>query len=83
MELRKIELRKFSNTLSVLGEFYVTLLVAAPLIFVVMLAVMGILGGGGTGLLDPRLLLNLLTYVGIPLGSLSFLTLLDMISPRS
>jgi flagellar protein FlaJ len=83
MELRKIELRKFSNTLSVLGEFYVTLLVAAPLIFVVMLAVMGILGGGGTGLLDPKLLLNLLTYVGIPLGSLSFLMLLDMISPRS
>jgi flagellar protein FlaJ len=82
MELRKIELRKFSNTLSVLGEFYVTLLVAAPLIFVVMLAVMGILGGGGAGLTDPRLLLNLLTYVGIPLGSLTFLIILDMISPR-
>jgi len=82
MELRKIELRKFSNTLSILGEFYVTLLVAGPLIFVVMLAVMGILGGGGSGLMDPRLLLNLLTYVGIPLGSLSFLILLDIISPR-
>jgi len=81
MELRKIELRKFSDTLSILGEFYVTLLVAGPLIFVVMLAVMGILGGGGSGLMDPRLLLNLLTYVGIPLGSLSFLILLDMISP--
>jgi flagellar protein FlaJ len=81
MELRKIELRKFADTLSILGEFYVTLLVAGPLIFVVMLAVMGILGGGGSGLMDPRLLLNLLTYVGIPLGSLSFLILLDMISP--
>ena len=82
MQLRKIELRRFSDTLSILGEFYITLLVAGPLIFVVMLAVMGILGGGGSGLMDPRLLLNLLTYVGIPLGSLSFLILLDMISPR-
>jgi flagellar protein FlaJ len=81
MELRKIELRKFSDTLSILGEFYVTLLVAGPLILVVMLAVMGILGGA-FGLMDPRLLLNLLTYVGIPLGSLSFLIILDMISPR-
>jgi flagellar protein FlaJ len=82
MELRKIELRKFSGTLSILGEFYVTLLVAGPLIFVVMLAVMSILGGGGPGLMNPTLLLNLLTYVGIPLGSVSFLILLDMISPR-
>ena len=81
MELRKINLRKFSDTLSILAEFYVTLLVTGPLIFVVMLAVMGMLGGGGFGLMDPRLLLNLLTYLGIPLGSLSFLILLDIISP--
>jgi flagellar protein FlaJ len=81
MELKKITLRKFSDTLSILAEFYVTMLVAGPLIFVVMLAVMGMLGGGGSGLMDPRLLLNLLTYLGIPLGSLVFLILLDMISP--
>jgi flagellar protein FlaJ len=81
MELRKITLRKFSDTLSILAEFYVTLLVTGPLIFVVMLAVMGMLGGGGFGLMNPRLLLNLLTYLGIPLGSLSFLILLDIISP--
>jgi flagellar protein FlaJ len=82
MELKRISLRKFSDTLSILAEFYVTLLVAGPLIFVVLLAVMGMLGGGGSGLMDPRLLLDLLTYLGIPLGSLAFLILLDIISPR-
>jgi len=81
MKLKHIALKKFSDTLSILAEFYVTLLVAGPLILVVMLAVMGMLGGG-SGLLDPNLLLNLLTYIGLPIGSVVFLIILDMISPR-
>lgn len=81
MKLKHITLKKFSDTLSILAEFYVTLLVAGPLILVVMLAVMGMLGGG-SGLLDPNLLLNLLTYIGLPVGSIVFLIILDMISPR-
>lgn len=82
MRLKKIALQRFADTLAVLAEFYVVLLVAGPLIFVVMLGVMAMLGGGGQGLLDPRLLLYLLTYLGIPLGSIVFLILLDMVSPR-
>ncbi len=82
MRLKKIALRRFSDTLGVLAEFYVVLLVAGPLILVVMLGVMAMLGGGGQGLLDPRLLLYLLTYLGIPLGSIAFLILLDTVSPR-
>ena len=82
MKLKRIALRRFSDTLSVLAEFYVTLMVAGSLIFVVMLAVMAMLGGGGTGLLDPRLLLYLLTYIGLPVGSIVFLIILDMISPK-
>lgn len=82
IRLKKIALRRFSDTLGVLAEFYVVLLVAGPLIFVVMLGVMAMLGGGGQGLLDPKLLLYLLTYLGIPLGSIVFLILLDMVSPR-
>ena len=82
MKLKRIALRRFSDTLSVLAEFYVTLMVAGSLIFVVMLAVMAMLGGGGSGLLDPRLLLHLLTYIGLPIGSVVFLIILDMISPK-
>jgi len=83
MQQKKINLRRLADTLGVLAEFYVVLLVAGPLILVVMLAVMAMLGGGGViGMLDPRLLLYLLTYLGIPLGSIVFLILLDMITPK-
>ncbi|MEM2975016.1 MAG: type II secretion system F family protein [Candidatus Bathyarchaeia archaeon] len=81
-ELKRISLRRFADTLSVLAEFYVALLVAGPLLFVVMLGVMAMLGGGGYGLLNPVLLLNLLTYIAIPVGSLVFLIILDIFSPR-
>lgn len=79
---KRLALRKFSDTLGVLSEFYVTLLVAGPLIFVVMLAVMAMLGGGGLGFLDPTLLLMILTYIAIPVGSLIFIIILDAVSPR-
>jgi flagellar protein FlaJ len=82
MKLKQIALRRFSDTLSVLAEFYVTLMVAGSLIFVVMLSVMAMLGGGGFGMLDSRLLLYLLTYLGLPIGSVVFLIVLDMISPK-
>jgi len=83
MRLKRIALRRLADTLGVLAEFYVVMLVAGPLILVIMLAVMAMLGGGGViGMLDPRLLLYLLTYLGIPLGSIVFLILLDMITPK-
>jgi len=83
MRQKKISLRRLADTLGVLAEFYVVLLVAGPLILVVMLAVMAMLGSGGVvGMFDPRLLLYLLTYLGIPLGSIIFLILLDMITPK-
>jgi flagellar protein FlaJ len=82
MELKKLALKRFSDNLGVLAEFYVTLMVAGSLIFVVMLAVMSMLGGGGFGFLDSRLLLQLLTYIGLPVGSAVFLVILDMVSPK-
>lgn len=82
MRLKKIALRRLGDTLGVLAEFYVVLLVAGPLILVVMLAVMAMLGGGIPGLLNPRLLLYLLTYLGIPLGSIVFLIMLDIVTPK-
>ena len=82
IKLKRIALRKFSDTLGVLSEFYVTLLIAGPLIFVVMLAVMAMLGGAELGMLNPNLLLMLLTYIGIPVGSVIFIIILDALSPR-
>jgi hypothetical protein len=47
-----------------------------------MLAVMAMLGGGGLGMLSPDLILNLLTYLGIPIGAIIFLIILDAASPK-
>ncbi|MEM2972330.1 MAG: type II secretion system F family protein [Candidatus Bathyarchaeia archaeon] len=82
MRLKRISLSKFSDTLSVLSEFYVALLVTGPLLLVIMLAVMVMLGGGSLGGLSPDLLLMLLTYIGIPVSSIMFLIILDAVSPK-
>jgi flagellar protein FlaJ len=82
MRLKRINLKKYSDTLSMLSEVYVTLLLTGPLFLVIMLVVMSMLGGGGFGILSPDLLLELLTYMGIPLGAIAFLIVLDTLSPK-
>jgi flagellar protein FlaJ len=82
MKLKRISLRKFSDTLSILSEFYVALIVTGPLLLIIMLAVMEMMGGGFLGMLSSNLLLSLLTYLGIPLGSIMFLIILDAVSPK-
>ena len=54
------------ESLSAIAEIYILVLVAMPLLFVVLLATLGMIGSGGMGM-DPALILYLLTYVGIPL----------------
>jgi flagellar protein FlaJ len=82
MRLKRISLKKYSDNLSMLSEVYVTLLLTGPLFLVIMLVVMAMLGGGGFGILSPDLMLELLTYVGIPLGAIAFLVILDAVSPK-
>lgn len=82
MKLKRISLSKFSDTLSILSEFYIAILVTGPLLLVITLTVMAMLGGGSLGVLSPDLLLVILTYIGIPLGSTMFLIILDAISPK-
>ena len=82
MKLKRISLKKFSDTLSILSEFYVTILLTGPLVLMIMLATMAMLDGGSLGILSPDLLLNLLTYVGIPLGAIMFLIILDAVTPK-
>jgi UDP-N-acetylglucosamine enolpyruvyl transferase len=65
-----------------LSEFYVSILLTGPLLLVIMLAVMAMLGGGSLGILSPDLLLGLLTYIGLPVGAIVFLIILDAASPK-
>jgi archaellum biogenesis protein FlaJ (TadC family) len=82
MRLKRINLKKYSDTLSMLSEVYATLLLTGPLFLVIMLVVMSMLGGGNLGVISPDLLLELVTYVGIPVGAIAFLVILDAASPK-
>jgi archaeal flagellar protein FlaJ len=82
MKLKKLNLKKYSDNLSVLSEVYVALLLTGPLLLVIMVSVMSVLGGGGLGMLSPDLLLSLLTYLLIPVCAVIFLIILDSTSPK-
>jgi len=82
MKLKRLSLRKFADNLSILSEIYVALLLTGPLLLVIMLAVMSMLGGSSLGVLSSDLLMNLLTYIGIPVCAIVFLIILDAVSPR-
>ena len=82
MKLKKLSLKKYSDSLSVLSEVYVALLLTGPLLLVIMVSVMSVLGGGGLGMLGPELLLSLVTYLLIPVCAVIFLIILDSTSPK-
>ena len=82
MKLKRVSLKKYADSLSVLSEIYVALLLTGPLLFVIMLSVMSVLGGGGLLGLSSDVLLSLLTYIGIPVCALIFLVIVDSSSPK-
>ncbi len=75
-------LKKYADTLSMLSEVYVALLLTAPLLFIIMLSVMSVLGGGSLGGLSSDMLLRLITYLGIPVCAAIFLIIVDSASPK-
>ncbi|MDL5502137.1 MAG: type II secretion system F family protein, partial [Candidatus Methanoperedens sp.] len=66
--------KSFLETLGLFGEVYVSTLVAGPLFLIVIIVVLGLLKGG------VELLLSLIIYVVIPVGTLLFLVLIDTMS---
>ncbi len=82
IRIRKLALKKYADTLSMLAEVYVTLLLTAPLLFVIMLSVMSVMGGGSLGAFSSDTLLQVITYLGIPVCALIFLITVDSSSPK-
>ncbi|MDI6820513.1 MAG: type II secretion system F family protein [Candidatus Hodarchaeaceae archaeon] len=68
------EQKKFIETLGLLAEIYVIMLVFAPLLILLLLVTLGAMGG------IPVALLFLVAYVAIPLGSAIFMVLVKIIS---
>jgi len=76
-EEARFEQKQFLNILSLVAEGYVTLFVAGPLFLIIIMVVMGMTGG--TAVLQ----LSLVTYAILPIGSLIFIVLIDLISIKA
>lgn len=76
-EEARFEQKQFLNVLSLVAEGYVTLFVAGPLFLIIIMVVMGMTGGSAV------LQLSLVTYAVMPIGSLIFIVLIDLISIKA
>lgn len=71
------DLEKMLSSLTYIGELYVVMMVVGPILFILMLTILSVMGGGFGG--SPVLQLNLITFFGIPFMGAVFILLLDMI----
>ena len=69
-------LRGIVNSLALIAEVYVTMMVAAPLMFIIMLTVMSLLGGEFLGL-PPVLVIYILIMIVIPFSAIAILVVID------
>ncbi|MGB7533293.1 MAG: type II secretion system F family protein [Halobacteriota archaeon] len=68
------EQKTFLEMLGMIGEMYVTALVAGPLFLIVTVVVMSMMGS------EQTMLLNIIIYAVIPFASMGFIVLLDTMS---
>jgi flagellar protein FlaJ len=65
------------ESLSAVAEIYIMVLVATPLLFTVLFATLGMIGGGGgVGGLNMGTILYLLTYLGIPIMGVTMMIIM-------
>jgi len=81
MQRRSVRLQQFLDSLAIVAEIYVVMLIAFPLLLIIMLAVMASVGGTIWGV-DVFYLMYFLTFGLIPLCGLMFLVLIEMIQPK-
>jgi archaellum biogenesis protein FlaJ (TadC family) len=77
----RIKREKYIQTLSTYADIYTALLVAAPLFMLSTLATMSILGGDILGGFSSSEVVNLMTWVALPLMNISFLAFIHMTYP--
>jgi flagellar protein FlaJ len=73
----QFEQKQFLNVLSLVAETYVTLFVAGPLFIIIIMVVMGMMGGVAV------FQLAIVTYAFLPIGSVIFILLIDLISIKT
>ena len=76
-EEARFEQKQFLTSLSMVAESYVTLFVAGPLFLIIVMVVMGLLGGPAV------IQLSLIIYAIMPIGSIIFILIIDLISGKA
>lgn len=76
-ENRRRKLSELIQRLALMAEFYVSALVAMPIIIITMLVVMGFIGGQVAGGLSASFLMVIVTYLLLPFAALGFLVMVD------
>ena len=71
--------KEFLETLGIMAESYVTVVVAAPLFLIIMLSVMTLFGGGIT---TSKLILYLIAFIMLPVANLGFALAIQSMSPE-
>ena len=81
MNTYRLERKKYVETLSTYSDIYTGILIAAPLLFMVTLAIINILGGVIAGLSVGTLAL-FGTYIVIPFLNIVFILFLNIVQPE-
>jgi archaellum biogenesis protein FlaJ (TadC family) len=81
LHAKKEQFRKTFGTLTILAEIYITVIIMAPILFIVMLTLLSILGNVIYGL-SPTEQLNLLVFFGLPVMSMFFIVILNSVIPK-
>lgn len=76
LHAKREQLKKTLNTLLGLGEVYIAGVVMGPITFIVMIAILSIMGNVAFGI-SPVMQLNLLVFFGIPAISVVFIVVLN------
>jgi flagellar protein FlaJ len=79
---RLLLMRGFIDTLAIIAEIYITIMVVGPLMLIVMLTVMSFIGGAALfGGLSVSFAMRFLTYLFIPIGIIMLILTVEATSP--
>lgn len=78
IQMKRENLTRRLGTLTYLGELYVMLIVVGPILFIVMITILSLLGGGSVSN-SALTQLNLIVFIGIPVLATGFILILDVI----
>ncbi len=81
LTVKREQMKKTLASLVALAEIYVTLMVMAPITFIIMLTILSVLGTAQFGL-SPAMQLNLIVFFGLPVICIMFIVMLDGVLPK-